>query len=120
LCTNQTTSRPGYLSRKALPIKKDDAQPLSRDDVQYDLLDFIFSDGHRVFTSPNRGKTKVNFRELYVDALYNSNKCSKVLRDKMIDTPAFSIELAKISLLTNVGRINTTMACERFLASSTV
>jgi Ino eighty subunit 1 len=86
-----------------------------RGDVQYDLLDFIFSDSHRVFTSPNRGKTKVNFRELYVDALYNSNKCSKVLRDKMLETPAFSIELAKISLLTNVGRINTTMACERIV-----
>lgn len=30
----------------------------------------------------------------------------------MVDTPAFAIELAKISLLTNVGRINTTMACK--------
>jgi len=29
----------------------------------------------------------------------------------MIETPAFAVELAKISLLTNVGRINTTMAC---------
>ena len=107
-----TTHRPGYLSRKALPIKKDDAQPLFRNDIQYDLLDSIFSDGHKVFTSPHRGKTKVNFRDLYVEALYNSNKCSKVLKDKMLETPAFAIELAKISLLTNVGRINTTMACE--------
>lgn len=30
----------------------------------------------------------------------------------MIDTPAFATELAKFSLLTNVGRINTTMACK--------
>lgn len=30
----------------------------------------------------------------------------------MVDTPAFAIEFAKIALLTNVGRINTTMACE--------
>ena len=29
----------------------------------------------------------------------------------MVETPAFAIEFAKISLLTNVGRINTTMAC---------
>lgn len=28
----------------------------------------------------------------------------------MLETPAFAVEFAKISLLTNVGRINTTMA----------
>ena len=54
----------------------------------------------------------VNFCDLYVNALYNSPKCSKVLKDKMVETPAFAIEFAKIALLTNVGRINTTMACE--------
>ena len=29
----------------------------------------------------------------------------------MVESPAFAIEFAKVSLLTNVGRINTTMAC---------
>ena len=29
----------------------------------------------------------------------------------MLDTPEFAVEFAKIALLTNVGRINTTMAC---------
>lgn len=53
----------------------------------------------------------MNFCDLYVNALYNSNKCSKVLKEKMVENPAFAIEFAKISLLTNVGRINTTMAC---------
>jgi Ino eighty subunit 1 len=105
--------RVGYLSRKALPIKRNDAEPLTREDVQFDLLNHIFLDSNAVFTSPVPGKsTKVTFSELYVSALYNSSKCSKVLKDKMVDTPAFAIELAKISLLTNVGRINTTMACE--------
>ena len=105
----------GYLSRKALPIKRNDAEPLTREDVQFDLLNHIFSDAKAVFTNPMPGKStaKVTFSELYVSALYNSSKCSKVLKDKMVDTPAFAIELAKISLLTNVGRINTTMACER-------
>lgn len=104
----------GYLSRKALPIKRNDAEPLTREDVQFDLLGHIFLDAKAVFTSPTSGKSaaKVTFSELYVSALYNSSKCSKVLKDKMVDTPAFAIELAKISLLTNVGRINTTMACE--------
>jgi Ino eighty subunit 1 len=123
----------GYLSRKALPIKRNDAEPLTREDVQYgdisfvrvhvrpsiltssaaDLLYHIFADKTGVFHSPIPGKM-CSFRDLYIHALYNSNKCSKVLKDKMVDTPAFGVELAKISLLTNVGRINTTMACEPF------
>ncbi|KIK04272.1 hypothetical protein K443DRAFT_130901 [Laccaria amethystina LaAM-08-1] len=101
----------GYLSRKALPIKRNDAEPLTRDDVQFDLLSYIFSDTRAVFTTPYPSKSpKIPFGELYVSALYNSTKCSKVLKDKMLETPAFGVELAKISLLTNVGRINTTMA----------
>ena len=57
------------------------------------------------------GTPLVNFCDLYVNALFNSTKCSKVLKDKMVDTPEFAIEFAKIALLPNVGRINTTMAC---------
>lgn len=30
----------------------------------------------------------------------------------MVETPEFAIDFAKISLLANVGRINTTMACK--------
>jgi Ino eighty subunit 1 len=100
---------------KAQPIKKEDADPLTREDVQYDLLHYIFSNQRRVFTSQVPGQTsnpRVNFCDLYVNALYNSSKCSKVLKEKMVETPAFAIELGKFSLLTNVGRINTTMACE--------
>lgn len=106
--------RVGYLSRKALPIKRNDAEPLTREDVQYDLLDYIFSDTKAIFTLPPPAKapTKVKFSDLYITTLSNSGKCSKVLKDKMIETPAFALELAKISLLTNVGRINTTMACK--------
>ncbi|KAF9569758.1 hypothetical protein CPC08DRAFT_739048 [Agrocybe pediades] len=102
----------GYLSRKALPIKKNDAEPLNREDVQYDLLDYIFTDKHAVFTNPHPpvAGSKVTFADLYVSALYASSKCSKVLKEKMVEIPAFSIEFAKIALLTNVGRINTTMA----------
>ncbi|KAF8078417.1 hypothetical protein FPV67DRAFT_1465198 [Lyophyllum atratum] len=98
-----------YLSRKALPIKRHDAQPLTREDIQFDLLHHIFSDKSTVFTNPTPWR-EPDAWELYVSALYNSSKCSKVLREKMVETPAFAIELAKISLLTNVGRINTTMA----------
>lgn len=102
----------GYLSRKALPIKRNDAEPLTREDVQFDLLHHIFSDRHDVFTpqAPTE-ESKVHFCDLYVNALYMSHKCSKVIKEKMAETPAFAIELAKFALLTNVGRINTTMAC---------
>ena len=108
--------RVGYLSRKALPIKRNDAEPLTREDVQYDLLHHIFSDARTVFTNsikniPGETPAKLHFCDLYVNALYKSSKCSKVLKDKMVETPMFAVELAKISLLTNVGRINTTMAC---------
>ncbi|KAF9480046.1 hypothetical protein BDN70DRAFT_833438 [Pholiota conissans] len=107
----EANSPVAYHSRKALPIKRNDAEPLSREDVQFDLLDYIFSDTRAVFTDPNSGSdSKVTFGNLYVSALYTSSKCSKVLKEKMVETPAFSIEFAKIALLTNVGRINTTMA----------
>ncbi|KAJ3809662.1 hypothetical protein F5876DRAFT_77539 [Lentinula aff. lateritia] len=101
----------GYLSRKALPIKRNDAEILTREDVQYDFLHYIFMDETAAFTPQTAASaSKITFRELYVNALYHSNKCSKVLKDKMLETPEFGVELAKISLLTNVGRINTTMA----------
>ncbi|KAI0732247.1 hypothetical protein C8Q72DRAFT_817983 [Fomitopsis betulina] len=107
----QVSTPPQYLGRKTLPIKRGDAEPLTREDLQYDLLYYIFADRTVAFVdflAP--GKPLVNFCDLYVNALYNSSKCSKVLKDKMVETPAFAIEFAKISLLTNVGRINTTMA----------
>ncbi|KAH9946825.1 hypothetical protein B0H21DRAFT_383887 [Amylocystis lapponica] len=107
----QVTTPPQYLGRKTLPIKRGDAEPLTREDLQYDLLYYIFADRTVAFVDALApGQPLVNFCDLYVNALYNSSKCSKVLKDKMVDTPAFAIEFAKISLLTNVGRINTTMA----------
>ncbi|EPQ60889.1 hypothetical protein GLOTRDRAFT_113402 [Gloeophyllum trabeum ATCC 11539] len=101
-----------YVHRKTVPIKRGDAEPLTRKDVQFAVLHHIFSDTARVFTDPSPGKAanKVTFADLYVNALFNSSKCSKVLKDKMVETPPFALEFAKICLLTNVGRINTTMA----------
>ncbi|KAI0762831.1 hypothetical protein C8Q74DRAFT_1371814 [Fomes fomentarius] len=108
---HQVNTPAQYLGRKTLPIKRTDAEPLTRDDLQYDLLYYIFTDRTKCFIdylAPDQ--PVVNFCDLYVNALYNSPKCSKVLKDKMVETPAFAIEFAKIALLTNVGRINTTMA----------
>ena len=113
--------RPQYVSRKTLAIKRGDSEILTRNDVQYAFLYHVFNDKTLAFTDETPGKpsTKVNFCDLYVHALYNSAKCSKVMRDKMLETPAFAVEFAKISLLTNVGRINTTMACMCYPTLST-
>ena len=86
---------------------------LTRQDIQYDLLACIFSDETKAFTDqrPGNASRRICFRDLYINAIHMSSKCSKVLKDNMKETPAFALELAKISLLANVGRINTTMAC---------
>ena len=110
---------PQYLGRKTLPIKRADAEPLTREDIQYDLLFYIFANPIKAFVDYMApGQPLVNFCDLYVNALFNSSKCSKVLKDKMVETPEFAIEFAKIALLTNVGRINTTMACTCFFLLS--
>jgi Ino eighty subunit 1 len=105
--------------KKPVPyyVKRTDGELISRADLQYDLLCNIFSDEHVVFTDPHPtvhgdpANTKVNFRDLYVNTLIRSPRASKVLRDKMLDVPDFATDFAKLALLANVGRINTTMAC---------
>ena len=104
--------------RKSLAIKHLDGEPLTRQDIQYDVLYYLFSNTETVFTDPyptiqgGPAGSKVTFRDLYVNALVHSAKCSKVTKDKLLDTPEFGVEFSKISLLSNVGRINTTMACK--------
>lgn len=101
-----------------LAIKRADGEPLTRGDLQYDLLQGIFEDQHAVFTDPfptlggEPAGSKVTFRDLYVNAIANSRKISKLLRDRIVNTPEFGTDFAMVSLLANVGRINTTMACE--------
>ena len=41
--SDRSPHRPQYLGRKTLPIKRADAEPLTRRDIQYDLLYFIFA-----------------------------------------------------------------------------
>ncbi|EED81243.1 predicted protein [Postia placenta Mad-698-R] len=101
---------------RSFAVKHSDGEPLTRADLQYDLLHHIFSNTQAVFSDPYRtlngapAGTKVTFRELYINSLLHSPRCSKASRDKIIESPAFGIEFSKMSLLSNVGRINTTMA----------
>ncbi|KAI0094599.1 hypothetical protein BDY19DRAFT_901750 [Irpex rosettiformis] len=103
-------------NKKQIAIKHADGEPLTRSDLQYDLLYYLFSDTRAVFTDPHttlKGDspgTKVTFRDLYVNALVHSPRCSKVSRNKLLANPQFADKFAKISLLSNINRINTTMA----------
>lgn len=105
-----------FARRKAFAIKHQEAEPLTRRDLQHDFLHHVFASQERVFTDPTLSSTKgndpptaVTFRDLYVHALMSSPRCSRALRDKMVETPDFATDFAKISLLANVGRVNTTM-----------
>lgn len=113
-----------FARRKAFAIKHQEAEPLTRRDLQHDFLHHVFASQERVFTDPtlssttgNDPPTTVTFRDLYVHALMNSPRCSRALRDKMVETPDFATDFAKISLLANVGRVNTTMTCPFLLIS---
>lgn len=115
------SSRQSPVARKPVAIKHVDGQPLSRRDLQYDVLHHIFTDTHQVFTDPTYGGTparKVCFRDLYVNAIMHSPKSSKMSRDKMTDVPNFATDFAMLSMLANVGRVNTTMSCMSHMLSS--
>lgn len=100
--------------RKGHVIKRNDGEPLTREDLQYALLRHIFDDQHAVFTDPFSAEPskKVTFRDLYVNALLSSPRSSRAIKDKMLEMPEYATDFAMLALLANVGRINTTMACE--------
>ncbi|CAA7266626.1 unnamed protein product [Cyclocybe aegerita] len=101
--------------RRVVAIKHSDGEPLTRADIQYDFLNAVFSDTHEVFSNPylpvtaEQGK-KISFRDLYIKAILNSPKATKALKDKMAEPSTFALDFAMLSLLVNVGRVNTTMS----------
>ncbi|KAF9454898.1 hypothetical protein P691DRAFT_780266 [Macrolepiota fuliginosa MF-IS2] len=102
-------------TRRVIPIKRVEGEPLTRSDLQYDVLHTIFSDTHAVFTNPwpnpeDPASTKLTFRNLYIKTLLNSTKATKAFRDKLAESDIFAEDFSMIALLVNVGRINTTMS----------
>ncbi|EIN13525.1 hypothetical protein PUNSTDRAFT_48473 [Punctularia strigosozonata HHB-11173 SS5] len=103
--------------RKGFALRHPDGTPFTRADIQYDLLALIFDpaapaafvDPHPTLDGRSAG-SPVTFRDLYVNALFTSPRTSRVLKDRMKESPGFATDFAKIALLANVGRINTT-AC---------
>lgn len=56
------------------------------------------------------GAEKLTFKELYLEALMNSSKCTKSMREKCLLDEEYAEDFSKVCLLVNVGRINTTLA----------
>ncbi|KIY72760.1 hypothetical protein CYLTODRAFT_417544 [Cylindrobasidium torrendii FP15055 ss-10] len=111
-----STRRQSPFPRKPLAIKKNDGEILTRSDIQYDFLSKVFADTAPAFTDPRLTLdgappgTKVSFRDLYVNALLHSPKITKGLRDALVQSPVFATDFAMLALLTNVGRVHSTMS----------
>jgi Ino eighty subunit 1 len=106
---------PSTPSRRTIALKRADGEPLTRSDIQYDVLYNIFRDTHDVFTDPYppdvKPPPKICFRDLYLKYILHSPKATKALKDKMSDSQTFAEDFGMLALLVNVGRINTTMSC---------
>lgn len=95
-------------------LKKNDGEPLWREDIQYDFLKAVFDDEQKVFTNsfePDR-LGKQCFADLYIDTMSRSSKTSKVLRDKLLSDRDAAKGMAMVCLLVNIGRMNTTLNCQ--------
>ncbi|KAG6006231.1 hypothetical protein E4U21_007194 [Claviceps maximensis] len=91
-------------------LKKEDGEPLWREDIQYDFLKAVFDNEQRVFTnSYDVTMEKQCFADLYIDTMSRSSKTSKVLRDKLLSDRDAAKGMAMVCLLVNVGRMNTTL-----------
>ncbi|KFA73167.1 hypothetical protein S40288_09760 [Stachybotrys chartarum IBT 40288] len=91
-------------------LKKDDGEPLWREDIQYDFLKAIFDNEMEVFTNSYDDKpAKQNFADLYIDTMARSTKTSKVLRNKLLSDREAAKGMAMVRLLVNLGRMNTTL-----------
>lgn len=92
-------------------LKKNDGEPLWRDDIQYDFLKAVFDDDRKVFTNSYE-KDRLGpqcFADLYIDTMSRSSKTSKVLRDKLLSDREAAKGMAMVCLLVNIGRMNTTL-----------
>lgn len=101
-----------YTGNKIKHLKKEDGIPLWRRDIQYDFLKLVFDDKTRCFHKYSDGTKQHTFAEIYIDAMAKSSKCSKILKEKLLQDGDGAISMAMVCLLVNVGRMNTTLNCE--------
>jgi len=108
-----------YSGNKMKHLKKEDGIPLWRKDIQYDFLHLVFYDEKRCFTKYSDRTRGHTFAEIYIDAMAKSSKCSKVLKEKLLQDMEGAISMAMVCLLVNVGRMNTTLNCTFHPSKST-
>ena len=101
-----------YVFAKTPQIKKPDGVPLYRKDIQFALLSYIFNNDQAVFTSSyDSASPKMTFADLYIESMSRSSKCSRVVREKLLSDRDLAVSVAMVSLLVNVGKMNTTLTC---------
>lgn len=100
-----------FSGNKIRHLKKEDGQPLWREDIQLEFLRNVFDDDKRCFTMASDGTKGHTFADTYIDAMARSSKTSKVLKEKLLADRAGAMSMAMICLLVNVGRMNTTLNC---------
>ncbi|KAJ5569836.1 uncharacterized protein N7459_009266 [Penicillium hispanicum] len=98
-----------YSGNKIRHLKKEDGIPLWRKDIQYQFLKLVFEDKTPVFTRYPDGEKKMDFADVYIDAMARSSKTSKILKDKLQNDKPAAISMAMVCLLVNFGRMNTTL-----------
>ncbi|WPH03608.1 Hypothetical protein R9X50_00649100 [Acrodontium crateriforme] len=98
-----------YSGNKIKHLKKEDGIPLWRKDIQYDFLRLVFYDQTKCFTKYSDGTKDCTFADIYIDAMAKSSKCSKILKEKLLQDQDGAICMAMVCLLVNVGRMNTTL-----------
>jgi Ino eighty subunit 1 len=92
-------------------LKKEDGEPLWREDIQHDFLRAIFDNEQKVFHNSYEPDRMQCFADLYIDTMSRSSKTSKVLRDKLLTDREAAKGMAMVCLLVNMGRMNTTLNC---------
>ncbi|GME74434.1 unnamed protein product [Ambrosiozyma monospora] len=114
-------------------LKKNDGEPYWRNEIQFEFLLRLLFNRDRVFTNPyyeskefswpeyfktykdengelheNDGE-KLTFFELYLVTLLKSPKISRILNERLTCDLVYSLNFIIISLLVNIGRLNTTV-----------
>jgi Ino eighty subunit 1 len=109
-----------YSGNKIRHLKKEDGIPFWRKDIQYDFLKLVFYDQTKCFRKYSDGSTGYTFAEIYIDAMAKSSKCSKILKEKLLQDTEGAISMAMVCLLVNVGRMNTTLNCKSFVSMCSI
>lgn len=104
-------------SKSARHLKKADGEPFWRKDIQYDFLQAVFDDQTKAFTNSfphceilaSCNEPKLTFCDLYIRTIAELGKCSKILRERLLRNREMGKSVAKVCLLVNSGRLNTTI-----------